>query len=318
MNRRQILTLGAAGAFSTAGCLRLADDEQQEQNAGGDGGTNTNSSSGGSAVYSTREEAIEHVSAFASGGGQSLGTGDGAPPELIAFSTSGSGSSSSSGDDGSTLTSKDLRVELLTDDSIRFDTSRAIRVRNLAVDSSLTFEPEDDLGTYEIDEINIDPGGDGTLRDRAPELSVANEETTLESPGEWTGDRDIFTHQPIARYIVELLENGSVIGRAEAQPFGTGYQWAFDQTQEAAFITRHPVIPDDWHVEFTLGRSRFDPIEQVTATQLVDQNVFEIDLTRLDVEADEYDWRLRIAEEEGASRDILGLGSVFGNGVFVG
>lgn len=317
MHRRQILVLGVGGAFSTVGCLRLTDDGRQEENVGGDDSADTGSGSGGGAVYSTREEAIEHVSSFASEGGQSPGTAGDASPESITFSTSGSGSSSTTGDDGETLTSEDLRVGPLTDDAIRFDSSRAIRVRNLAVGSSLTFEPEEGLGTYDIDRINVDPGGDGTLRDRAPELSVANEDTVLESPGEWTGDREIFTRQPVARYVVELLENGSVIGRTEEQSLGTGYRWAIDQTRDAAFVTRHPGIRDDWHVEFTLGQSRFDPIERLPVTQLAGRNAFEIDLTLSDVEPDEYDWRLRIAEEEGAGQDVIGLRSVFGNTLFV-
>lgn len=333
MHRREALAV--LGAVSVAGCSRL-----RETNDGGtepddsdngvgrtidestaDGGTDTDDSAGDSPAYSTREEAIEYVGSFADDDAPEFGTYDGDGPETIAFATRSGGTSGSTGEDGSEVHAEDLDIVPHDGERIAFggDLGRSLRVRNLATGSTLTFEPDAGTETYEADRIKVDTRASGTLREDTPTLYVPDrEESTVNLPGAWSGDDELFRHQTFARYVVELVENDTVVGATAGGVFANGYRWGMDQTRDAAFVTRQPGVRADWYAEFRLGEL-YEPEGRVEAIHRPDAGVFEVDLTALDAEPGEYEWRLHVSDEPGGSRldRFVELSPSFGNTVFV-
>lgn len=313
MDRRSVLI--AVGALGTSGCLRLTD--QSDAQGAGDGGA----AGGDSPVYSTREEAIDYAGSFAAADAPPLGPTPDVGPERIAFATGSGGGSSSGGADDVVVQAEDIDIVPANDETVRFGGAgdRALRVRNLATESALTFSPDADTESVACDRIKVDTRGDGTLREDTPTL-YQPEGDVVEATGTWRGDDELFQHQTFARYVVELLEENSVIGRTGAKVFGNGYRWAVDQTRSTAFITRQPGVREEWAAEFRLGTDPVDPVARTTPRHLPDQGVFEVDLGALDAPADEYRWELQLSEpgSEGRLDRIIELGSPLGGSVIVG
>lgn len=320
MNRREALAV--LGTVSVAGCSRLREtnDGGNETNLEGDG--ESDADDGDSAFYSTREEAIAYAGSFADDGAPAFGTYEGDGPDTIAFATQSAGSSGSTGDDDSEIHAEDVDVVPHERERIAFggDLRRSLRVRNLATRSALTFEPDSETGTYEADRVKVDTRASGVLRENTPTLYVPDrEEDTVDASGTWTGDTELFEHQTFARYVVELVEDGTVVGETAGRAVAKGYQWGMDQTRNAAFVTRQPGVREDWYAEFRLGSDSFDPEGRVEAVHRPDAGVFEVDLTALDAEPGEYEWHLHVSDERGGEPldRFVELNPSFGNPVFV-
>lgn len=334
MNRRQAVAV--IGAVSLAGCARLGDGRGDGDNPEGESGTvesdgetessaddsaGDDESASDSAVYSTREDAMEYAGSFAADEAPSFGTYDGDGPETIAFATRSGGTSGSTGEDGSEVHAEDLDVVPYDGERVAFggEAGRSLRVRNLATGSALTFEPDPGGETYRADRIKVDTRASGVLREETPTLYVPeHEESTVTPQGSWSGDHELFQHQTFARYVVELVEDGAVVGETGGRVFANGYQWGIDQTRETAFVTRQPGVREDWYAEFRLGK-RYEPDGRVEAVHRPDAGVFEVDLTGFDVEPGEYEWRLHVSDGQGGHRldRFVELSPSFGNTVFV-
>ena len=304
-----------AGVVGVSGCLRLTSDGTGSGAGGSDTDTGTasdgggqsgsdpdggsSSDSGGGGLFPPRSEAIASVAGFAdSGDVVPVEPYSGPDAELIRYS-SGWGSSWGSGPDGSVETASDLQVEPVGEEGIPFagDSNRRLRVRNLTLDATLTFEPDPDADAARVTEFSIDPGSEG----RPPseiglELGDGGQERRRIG-GTWTGDEDMFRRQAIGTFVVELLENGTVIGRTAGGIYGTHYRWAAQQTADALYVTRQPSVREAWVAELVVGDNTFDPQARVAAEQVVDENVFRVDTTGLDVDAGQYDWTLMVGSD---------------------
>jgi hypothetical protein len=334
--RRLLSTTGLALTTAAAGCLRFTSGQSEtETGAGPDQSSRSSSTnegdqptdeSGGtgaeSAVFSTRAEAIDYAGSFARGDpAASLGSYDGDGPTLIAFSTSSAGTSGSGGADDSVIMSEDIVVEAVAPGGFAFGggTGRSIRVRNLASGSTLTYAPETGTERYDVQGFDVETDGEGQLREDAPKFDVVGSDgEPISIAGSWSGDEQLFTQQPFARYVVELLEDGSVVGETAARIYGKAYQFGFDQTETTAFLTRQHAVRADWEATFYLGNA-FQPEDSVTATHRPDDGVFEIDLTALDVDPGEYRWAFQLLppSSAGSRERYLQLRSVFGKEVSV-
>lgn len=299
------------GAVGASGCLRLTNDSTGSGDGGADtdtrtasadgsdpdGGSSSDSDDGG--LFPPRSEAIESVAGLAeSGDVVPVEPYSGPDAELIRYS-SGWGSSWGPGPDGGVETASDLQVEPVGGEAIPFagDSNRRLRVRSLTLDATLTFEPDPDTDPARVTEFSIDPESDGTPPSEVGlELGDSGEERRRIG-GTWTGDGDIFRRQAIGTFVVELLEDGTVIGRTAGGTYGTHYRWAAQQTVDALYITRQPSVREEWAAELAVGSNTFDPQARVTAEQVVDENVFRVDTTGLDVDAGQYDWTLIVGSD---------------------
>lgn len=336
--RRLLSTAGIALTVASAGCLRFTSGQSETATDSGSEATSESTptasnddpdqptdegsdSSEGSVVYSTREEAIDYAGSFARGDPDTdFGSDDGNEASLIAFSTSSAGTSGSGGANDSVLMSEDVVVEAIPPGGIAFggDAGRSLRVRNLATDSTLTYEPASGSERYDVEGFDVETDGEGQLRDDAPQFDVAGSDDPISISGSWSGDFQLFTHQPFARYVVELVEGGSVVGETAGRIYGKGYQFGLDQTETTAFLTRQHPVREDWQATFFLGNA-FQPEDSVTATHRPDDGVFEIDLTALDVDPGEYDWAFQLSgpDSGGSQQRYVQLRSAFGNTVYV-
>lgn len=324
--RRSVLAaVGTALVGGASGCLRLTDAEsgaggqQTETGRAPEQGTQNANRTPPPEFYATRSEAISYVGSFARGEPGGYGTYEGDGPKKIAFSTSSGGSSGTTGPNESLIRSRDIDIESYAPGGFRFggDTGRALRVRNLASGTTLTFEPEPGTTEYDISGVKIDTRGEGELRDQTPGFDVvSSDEATIS--GTWSGDRQLFMHQPFARYVVELLEDGTVIGETGGRIYGKAYQYGVDQTRETLFLTRQGSVREDWQAVFYLGRGRSVP--SVEAAHRPDDGVFEIDLTALDADAGEYGgWSLRLSPPNADNRynQYISLSSLFGTEIYL-
>lgn len=317
MKRRE--TIAAIGAVGLAGCLGpLAGHESTPDTSS----TETGESDDRQSIYSARADAIARAGSFADDVAPSFGTYEGNGPDTIAFPDNRSGTSATTGDRDSVVSADQVAVAPLGDERIRFggETGRSLRVRNLATESTLTFEPDPDTDVYSANGIEFDIDGEGNLNDAAPSLTVPDrEETTVSPSGTWSGDHDLFKRQTFATYVIELLEDATVVGTTGGRVIGIGYQWDLAQTESTAFVTRHPSVREDWHAELRLGDRPFDYVDSVTAAHRPDSDVFEVDLTELDVDPGEYNWRLHLSESEGDNRHdrFIEFSSTFGHTVVV-
>jgi hypothetical protein len=336
--RRLLSTAGIAFTVASAGCLRFTSGQSETATDSEPDGTSESTrtatnddpdqptdggddSDEGSVVYSTREEAIDYAGSFARGDPETdFGSDDGGEASLISFSTSSAGTSGSGGANDSVLMSEDLVVEAIPPGGVAFGggVGRSLRIRNLATDSTLTYEPEAGTERYDVEGFDVETDGEGQLRDDAPKFDVAGSDDPISIPGSWSGDYQLFTHQPFARYVVELVEAGSVAGTTAGRIYGKAYQFGLDQTETTAFITRQHPVRDDWQATFYLGNP-FQPEGSVTATHRPDDGVFEIDLTGIDVDPGEYDWAFQLSGPDSGSTQqrFIQLRSAFGNTVYV-
>lgn len=313
MNRREALT--ALGTVGVAGCLRLDDGsgDAEARESGGDG------SGDGNPFYTDEASAREYVASFAADQAPAPGTYGGDGPERIAFATRSGGTSASGIERDGVVSAADVDVVTTGDEDVRFGPGRSLRVRNLATGSALRFDPASDVESRTADRIKVDVRGDGELRERAPTLYPPDESDTVDLDGTWTGDEELFQHQTFARCVVELLADGSVVATTGGRILGIGYRWGIEQSRSTAFVTRQPGVRESWYAEFRLGGTVFEPADAVVPEAHPDKGVFKVDLTELDVDPDEYDWRLRISDEEGGETHdrYIELSSSFGNTVFV-
>jgi len=305
MRRRTLV--GALGALGLSGCLRLTSDSAAGDGegstdggttqAGGEpGGSGGDGSDDSGSLFASRPEALDFAARFAASSAAAVGPSDSPEPELIRFG-GGWGSSYGSGDDGSVVTSSDLQFESVPESGVPFGggTGRSLRVRNLTLGAEATFTPDGDA-THQVVDWEIDPETEAEPPSEIG-LDVGSDGEHVRLRGTWTGDRDLFGRQAFSRYAVELLEDGEVIGTTGDGLFGTGYAWGAKQTREELFVTRQPSTNEDWHVELRVGESAFDPVASQSGDHLVDEGVFRVDLTGLDLESGQYDWSLLVADE---------------------
>jgi len=329
VSRRRFLAVAGLGSQTgSAGCTQPPSKQDTARTATADGTDRKTESEGTasdlastSVFYSTRSEAISYAGSFATAEGATLGTPTSGGASRIQYTERIGGTGGTNGERESALLSQHPNVRAIADGGVRFggDSGRTLRVRNLATQSALTFSPAGDVGAYDVSEFDIEVGGEGYLYDDTPTIEVAKRDSDpIELEGVWQGDSELFRHQPFARYVVELVENGAVIGTTESRIFGTGYQYGFDQSATTAFVTRQPAVRTGWDATFYLG-GVYDPVDSVSATPRPEAGVFEIDLTALDVAADEYDWALRIGDGDAPDQfsGYMRLRSDFGNTVFI-
>lgn len=290
MNRRTALVvLGTAGA---SGCLRLTD---------GPGAERTGNQSTGGQQSSLGAPDQDRAAAKAAAG--ELATGQGTPlpdyeptaPDGIRFSRSSAGASLGRGDDATTI-SPDLNITPIADEPIRFTAQHALRVRNATTGSSIRFQPDAGMEGYETDRIRLNTDSDGMVYNDISLFTPNRDPTTVEPRGQIVGDKDIFQQQLFARYAVELRDgDDAIVGSTGVRTFGFGYRFRVTQAASSAFITRQPLVRDDWVAEFELGS-----FGNTVGTQLLDnaaeEEVFEIDLTAFDADPGIYEWRLTLKE----------------------
>jgi predicted secreted protein len=114
--------------------------------------------------------------------------------------------------------------------------------------------------------------------------------------GQWRGDTDLFRTQAFGEYVIELVEDGTRIGTTDGAVYGIRYHWGAEQTRETLYVTRQPSTNESWTVALYVGESRFDPLATQEGTQSAAENVFEVDLTELDLESGQYSWELLVGE----------------------
>lgn len=265
------------GSALTTGCLRLSE-----------------SSGPGSEYFSTRSDALEYASSFAIDETYSLDH-PGNPPEVIQHDTVYSGASGSSGPNGSSFNSNDIIVRPIEDPiEIGGSTDRHIKVQDLVTDSQAVFQPDSSSGSILIDRFLIEIQGEGGLESQTPRFSVSQGDFA-ELEGSWDIEDQLFEQNIFGRYVVELREKETVIGVTGADTIAIGYQWGMEQTAEAVFITRHPMVDEAWTIEFSL-----DDVDQtVEGTHRPDEDVFEIDLTQFDTASNLYSWELTAYDDDG-------------------
>lgn len=284
-SRRQlIISAGITGFAGLGGCLRLTSDD-----------TSTPESDGSeSPFYSSRPDAIETAASFAESESYDLDIGGDDPDRLRYDDTAGS-YGFAGGSDGSTLHSQDLFV-VSTDGPINFGggLGRRLRIRELITESTAVFEPATDAPTVSIkDNLEIEFVGTGELR--YDMLQVGDSDVT----GTWNINEQPFQKYAFGRYVVELLDGDDVIGHTAATTKLTGYQWKLGQTDNSAFITRHPAVKESWEIEFTLEEGN----TVVGAVHRPSDHVFEVDLSEFDVSAGQYSYRLSAYDGEDTTRE---------------
>lgn len=308
MLRREVLA--TAGLVGASGCLRLtssgngttdAATGEPSGDAGSSGDSGGDTGSGGG-LFASRSEALRSVAAFVDSGDVTpVEPYSGPSADLIRFG-SGWGSSYGSGENGGVVTASDLQVEPIDESGLQLggNSDRRIRVRNLTLDATLTFDPDSDTAVAEgVTEISVDPTSEGDPpSELGLELDGGSERRRL--GGTWSGDSDIFRRQAIGTYVVELIEGEETIGRTAGKSFGTNYRWGARQTTDALYVTRQPSVREAWVAELAIGGNTFDPQARASAEQLVDEDAFRIDLTDLDLEAGQYDWTLLLGTDRPA------------------
>jgi len=159
---------------------------------------------------------------------------------------------------------------------------------------------ENSVDTYDIRKFYLDHFDDGELED---DSSIdAQTDKRVEIPGRWNGDADIMSDQACARYSFDLLENGSQIASSDEKILIYGYQYAFQQSTEAAYITYHPSVRPEW--DRTLRLSYPNSEETITPTIRATDGVFEFDFSESDVEPGRYEWVLEITPPNSYTIEI--------------
>lgn len=301
MKRRSLL--GAIPAVSLAGCLRMVGDEAgtaarttATESGGGEG--TTAPSGGATDFFATEAEALEYAGGFAAADDEAVVVEQSTDrtPELLEHG-GGSGSSWGPADGGGTHTSQDLHFTSIPDDGVVFGggAGRTLRVRNVTLDKAATFEPSAETGQFPVSTWSIDAESEGEPPS-AIQVQPVGEQQDVMLEGQWRGDTDLFRTQAFGEYVIELVEDGARIGTTGGAVYGIRYHWGAEQTRETLYVTRQPSTNESWTVALYVGESRFDPLATQEGTQSAAENVFEVDLTELDLESGQYSWELLVGE----------------------
>jgi hypothetical protein len=286
--------VGITGAAGLSGCLRLAGDEPS---AATNTGESTAEADGpGSEFYSSRQEAIEYAGSFAEPDSYNLDLGGG-DPQLIRYDDVYASVSSTNGPDGGVVSRQDLILVPISG-SIEFGggTGRRLRVRELITESAALFEPATDEPPVSFKRLYIE-FDDGGLEDGTPRITPADGDGSIEMGGSWSVDGPLTDKHVFGRFVVELLDGNEVIGHTAATTQAIGYRWGVDQTEQSAFITRHPTIKQSWRVELKL-----DGVDAVVeADHRPSDDVFEFDLSEFDVSPGVYDWEVNAYENKNST-----------------
>lgn len=135
------------------------------------------------------------------------------------------------------------------------------------------------------------------------ELAINAEESDAEAiAGSWSGAADIMTSQTCAKYVVEILENGSPIESTGERILIYNYRYALRQTDETLFVTSHPSVDDSWDISLKLlypnGEYTLSPVNRLP------EGAFEFDLAGSDVEAGRYQWSFEITPPDSFTINI--------------
>lgn len=299
MKRRHLLA--GLSASTVGGCLRLDDGggttpagtttrrtgrEQDATATSGDAGDR----------FATEDEALAYAGGFAAEEAVVVERSVDRAPELLEHG-GGSGSSWGPADGGGTLTSQDLHFASIPDDGVAFGgpTNRSLRVRNVTLDEVATFEPAADSDRFSVSTWSIDAEAEG-VPPSAIELGPVGQQDDVLLEGTWRGDTDLFGTQAFGEYVIELLEDGARIGATGGYVYGTRYHWGAEQTRETLYVTRQPSTNESWTALLHVGENYYDPVAKREGTQSPADDVFAVDLTGLDLEAGQYDWRLFVGE----------------------
>lgn len=261
-SRRGILA--TVGSFAMSGCLRL-------------------SNSTTSADFVTREEAISTAGAFADSDSYDIAVPNGSN-ELIEPAKDFPLTTSTNGPEESKFTSSGL-VVVPRQSEVTFSSESALRVKELHSETQTLFTPIEETPTVEFIRLSIGFDPTGGIDTSYPQLDLP-ENDLLNPNGSWNNQLD--TVNIFGIYIIEIIEGGTVIGRTEPMITAVGYQYGVAQTRESAFITRDPSVDESWSIEFSLDGTN----ATTTGIHHPSENVFEIDLTDLDVANGEYTWDL--------------------------
>jgi hypothetical protein len=226
-----------------------------------------------------------------------------ANPELIQHG-GGWGSSYGPGEQGSVYTSSDIKFEAISDDGVAFggDSNRAIRIRNLTLGSDITFEPTSDSPVYSVRDWDIDPETEGVPPSTIG-LQVGDGSEHVSMSGTWTGDREIFNTQTFCAYEVDLLEGGTRIGGTTPKVYGIRYNWGAKQTADELYVTRQPSVDEEWIAELFIGKNTFESKARQKAEHLVEDDVFRVDLSAIDLDSGQYGWTLLIGTAQPIQRN---------------
>ena len=319
MLRRSVLA-----AFCTAGlsgCLRLTGDTAPSEERDTEGRMETENvddppqrtptesseartASDGQGLFASRSEAIGFAQSFAASGVSNPVSADGrANAELIRHG-GGWGSSYGSGEQGGVYTTSDIRCEAISDDGVAFggDSNRSLRIRNLTLGSEITFKPTSDSPVYQVNEWDIDPETEAVPPETIS-LEVGTDSEHVSISGTWTGDRDIFNTQAFCAYEVDLVEDGSRIGGTTPKVYGIRYNWGAKQTGDELYVTRQPSVDEEWIAELFVGENTFEAKARQKAEHVVEDDVFRVDLSAIDLDSGQYGWTLLIGTKQPTQRN---------------
>ncbi|WP_089700182.1 hypothetical protein [Halogranum gelatinilyticum] len=259
-----------------------------EDTAAADGETND--------FFATEAEALDYAGGFAADDAVVVERSADRTPELLEHG-GGSGSSWGPADGGGTHTSQDLHFTSIPDDGVQFGggAGRTLRVRNVTLDKAATFEPDAGSEQFPVATWSIDAEAEGEPPS-AIQVRPVGEQQDVMLQGQWRGDTDLFRTQAFGEYVIELVEGGTRIGTTDGAIYGIRYHWGAEQTRETLYVTRQPSTNESWTVALYVGGSRFDPLATQEGTQSAAENVFEVDLTELDLESGQYSWELLVGE----------------------
>lgn len=303
MKRRQYL--GVFSALSVAGCLGGVDVgvETPADESAAQSGDSAPDGDDGDDFFATESEALDYAGGFAAEEGVVVERAADRTPELIRHG-GGSGSSGGSADGGGQLRSKDIHFTSIPDDGIAFggDAGRAVRVRNVTLGKTATFEPKAGTERHDVENWSFDAEKEGEPP-AAVELEPVDASGHVMLEGTWSGDTDLFRTQAFGEYVIELLEDGTQIGTTDGAVYGIRYHCGAKQTRDAFYVTRQPSTNESWDAELYLGESYFEPVASLTGTHLPADGVFEFDLTELDVEPGRYGWWVFVGTDDDLPRN---------------
>jgi len=205
-----------------------------------------------------------------------------------------------------------LNIARSDDEPITFggETGRKLRIINRDTGRRVTLEPSSDSETVQTDRLRIEPAGEpdpsGLVSTVVTAIGPAEREaSSVTITVNVSGDTDPFPKETFGRFAVQLLDSDeTMLGETGERIIGTGYQYEFEQAESTLRITRDAGVNPDWEVGFGVADEADDVVfpslgangdDLISVEHSAEADTFEIDLTRLEVPAGEYDAELVMA-----------------------
>ena len=121
---------------------------------------------------------------------------------------------------------------------------------------------------------------------------------------EVSGDIEMFENNTIAPYVVELVENNTVISSTGEKYYGMAYEYQLKQDGRTARIHRNSDVDPEFDIELSIYEDNNNLITTTTLPNESGTEFFEIDIDEFDVESDVYKWDLEIYEPNSENRIV--------------